>query len=189
MTNSTQRTHLTDLARLSTMLVIAILVGLTACGRRLTFVEYTFDLDVCPEYSFALPGSVSEGPYHLRPIVADREHYPPCPGFTLYSFREKMAGRYASQPMGRYVFVRLERGPSCRLHVVIGQVLELHEKDPPRWAEVTARLVVQAVPAQVRVPAASIQLVGSFTEVGEWCRTMTNLDRGRRLPPGPLCYS
>jgi hypothetical protein len=131
--------------------------------------------------AFAVADSVVQGEYKL--YSSHREPRPPCPGFKLYDFLEDRKG-FATADLGQQnVYVRVVRGESCRLHVVLVAVPE-RGWDPTPWAETIAQLVFHGSTVQPRVPAAMIEEIGDRDAFKIWCAPRGDRAEQSRAPVG-----
>jgi hypothetical protein len=130
------------------------------------FVKYQFDLEGCPDDAFRMPESVVRGAYKLH--STNRQPSLPCPGFQLYDFVEHKKGFANPDLIYPDVYVRLERGESCRLNIVVVAIPERHS-EPTMRAETIAQLVMQGSTAQPRLSAAMREHIGNGDDLEYWC--------------------
>lgn len=130
------------------------------------YVNYHFDLERCPDDAFPMPDSVVRGEYEL--YSPNREPRRPCPAFKLYDFVEDRKGFATADLSHPNVYVRLERGKPCRLHVVL-----VADPEPSReltqWAETIAQLVTDGSTIKPRIPATMIEKIGARNALKDWC--------------------
>ena len=130
------------------------------------YIRYEFQLAGCPGEAFALPDTAAWDKYELT--TSKSGAHPGCSDFKLYDLVEDQKGFANPDLRDNGIYVGLERGRACRLHVLVGHGPP-HAPEPDARAEAVAKLVMYDSGAQPEVPAVEKKSLGVRETFQRWC--------------------